>query len=104
MARKIHCKMMQPTIPHWFGIIDELIHRQGGFRRCIVVHTWEPVIPSTSMFLRELRKFVSDIMALAVFQLTSLYPLMITTHSHTVCTCCGGFANDLEISIQHPKG
>lgn len=57
--------------------------------------TWVWVMPSTSMFLSELRKLVSAIMPLAVFQLTSLNPLMITTHSHTVCTCCGGLAKDL---------
>ncbi len=58
--------------------------------------TWFWVMPSTSMFLSELRKLVSAIMPLADFQLISLNPLMITTHSHTVCTACGGLAKDLQ--------
>ena len=37
----------------------------------------------------------SDIMALADFHEISLMPFTTTTHSHTLCTALGGFANDL---------
>lgn len=57
--------------------------------------TWLWVIESKSISIRDLRKFGSDIMPLAVFQLSSLYPFMMRMHSQTVCTCFGGLANDL---------
>lgn len=50
---------------------------------------------SKSISMSDRRKLESDIMPLAVFQLSSLYPFMIRMHSHTVCTCFGGFAKDL---------
>lgn len=50
---------------------------------------------SKSISIRDLRKFGSDIMPLAVFQLSSLYPFMMRMHSQTVCTCFGGLAKDL---------
>lgn len=43
-------------------------------------------IPSTSMFLRELRKLVSDIMPLATVQFLSLWPLRTQMHSQTLWT------------------
>lgn len=61
----------------------------------LIFFTWLWVIESKSISIRDLRKFGSDIMPLAVFQLSSLYPFMMRMHSHTVCTCLGGLAKDL---------
>lgn len=51
---------------------------------------------SQSISMSERRKLASDIMALAVFQLISLYPRRTRMHSHTDCTCFGGLAKDLH--------
>ena len=58
------------------------------------------VMLSTSMSFSERRKLGSDIMPLADFQEISFRPLMITMHSHTVCTAFGGLAKDLSVSVQ----
>lgn len=61
----------------------------------LIFLTWLWVTESKSISISDRRKFGSDIMPLAVFQLSSLYPFMMRMHSHTVCTCFGGLAKDL---------
>lgn len=57
-----------------------------------------PVITSQFSSSRLRRKPESDIMPLAPFQPGSLTPLMMATHSQTVCTGSGGVAK-LRISV-----
>ena len=54
------------------------------------------VIPSTSISVKLFKKFASDIIPLACFHDTSLYPRITTMHSDTICTVRGGLANDLR--------
>ena len=61
----------------------------------LTVDTCFVVIPSTSISVRDFKKFASDIIPLADFHETSLIPFITTIHSQTTCTGFGGFAKDL---------
>ena len=51
--------------------------------------TWLALIPSTSMFIKELKNPESAIKPFAAFQEISLPPFIITIHSHTTCRSRG---------------
>ena len=62
----------------------------------LIVLICVPVIKSQFTFWRFCKKLGSAIISLATSQSTSVYPLIIATHSHTTMIGSGTMSNDLK--------